>query len=428
MLTPTTALRKISALKKRIWCIQGGQGAGKTFSILIILINHASTVPGRQIYIASAELTKMRDTVIKDYLKIVEAFNLPVINTGMDHGSPKSTFPNGSFIRFLGLDKDDIGKGLRSDVMFVNEANKVNFEKYRELTSRAKRIIIDYNPNSKFWAHTEVIPDKDCDYLVLTFRDNEFLSDEERNTILAYKKKGYALNETGDHILGADGQPIITNQYWANMWRVYGLGEVGQVEGRIYTWQKISYSDYLAIKKQEYFYSDWGKVDPWAIGAVKYHDGNLYVHELNYYSENELERTLLAEQLRAIRAGDDADHEGLVGWMFRKCQIPTSDLVVCDNSKPNKIRSARRAGWERTVAVGAKMDLINRVAALSNLNIYYTDTSKNIEFEQENYAYEKDSRTGQMLEKPIDQNNHHLDGISYAVSKMFELGVIKNIS
>ena len=65
-------------------------------------------------------------------------------------------FSNGSFIKFIGLDKADIGKGLRSDIVYINECNKVNFETYRELTSRAKRIIVDFNPNNKFWFHDEV--------------------------------------------------------------------------------------------------------------------------------------------------------------------------------------------------------------------------------------------------------------------------------
>jgi len=59
-------------------------------------------------------------------------------------------FPNGSFIKFLGLDKEDIGKGLRSDVIFVNEANKISFEAFRELTSRAKNTYLDFNPNKAF--------------------------------------------------------------------------------------------------------------------------------------------------------------------------------------------------------------------------------------------------------------------------------------
>jgi phage terminase large subunit len=65
MIQQTTALRKIATLKKRIWVIQGGQGAGKTFSILIFLIDYASRNSNKEIFIASEELSKMRITVIK---------------------------------------------------------------------------------------------------------------------------------------------------------------------------------------------------------------------------------------------------------------------------------------------------------------------------------------------------------------------------
>jgi len=36
----TTALRKIASMRKRIKGVQGGQGAGKTIAIMILIINH----------------------------------------------------------------------------------------------------------------------------------------------------------------------------------------------------------------------------------------------------------------------------------------------------------------------------------------------------------------------------------------------------
>ena len=121
-------------MRKRIWCIQGGQGAGKTYSILILILNTALKNSNREIYIASAELSKMRTTVIKDFVKVIHSFGMwdEVNFTGRDHGTPLCRFKNGSFVHFLGLDKEDIGKGLRSDIMYINEANKTNFETYRE--------------------------------------------------------------------------------------------------------------------------------------------------------------------------------------------------------------------------------------------------------------------------------------------------------
>lgn len=405
----TTALRKISALRKRIKGVQGGQGAAKSISILMILINHANGNDNKEIFIASDELSKMRITIIKDFLKVMMAFGIFSRDRWTD--GVLYRFPNGSFIRFIGLDKEDIGKGLRSDVMFVNEANKVKFDTYRELTSRANQVYIDFNPNKKFWFHKEVMTRPDCDFIKLTYLDNEFLGNQEKNEILLYKEKGF----------DKDGNVI--NQYWANMWRIYGLGEVGQVEGRIYTWRSIPYEQYLKLDKTEYFGNDWGKVDPWGVVGLKYHDGNLYVDEKNYESENEIERQLSQQQLHTIRGYDE---EGLVAWKFKQFGIPYNATISCDNNRPTKILSLRNAGWEYAVAVGAKMDLINRIGLLSGINIFYTDRSTNIEFEQENYCYDKDSG-GVLLEKPIDQDNHLIDAIAYGVSQMFKDGVIKNI-
>lgn len=414
MIQQTTALRKIAGLRKRIWGIQGGQGAGKTFSILILIINYASANPEKEIYIVSAELSKMRDTVLKDFIKIIALTGLSVSFSGVLHGSPRCDFPNKSFVRFIGLDKEDVGKGLRSDLVYANELNKIPFSHYREITSRAKRVIVDFNPNKRFYFHNEIATRNDCDFLNLTFLDNELLSKEERSEILRYKEKGY--DQSGN----------VINQYWANMWRVYGLGEIGQVEGRIYNWNPIAYSDYLKINKTAYYGVDWGKVDPFAIVEGKYSDGNLYLHEVNYKSENQLEQELSGPQLQAIRGGQTDDSDNLVTWLFTKLSVPKNAVITCDNNRPNKIVSLRRSGWAYAKPVGGKMDLINRISVLSGLNIYYTDSSKNIEMEQENYAYEKD-RNGVLLETPIDQDNHLIDASVYSVQTMFNLGVIKNV-
>ena len=419
---PTTALRKISSLKKKIWGLQGGQGAGKTYSVLLIIINHCLLNSNKEVYIVSAELSKMRDTVIKDCKNIANQLNLNILFTGIINGTPRADFANGSFIRFIGLDKEDVGKGLRSDIVFVNEANKTNFNTYRELTSRAKRIIIDFNPNKKFWFHSEILTRNDCDFIKLTFQDNEFLSKEERSEILRYRQKGY--KDFNPNVYDKSG--AIINQYWANMWHVYGLGELGQVEGRIYNWKSIPYEQYLSIDKKEFFGNDWGKVDPWAIIGLKYHDGTLYVDEKNYKSENEIERELSETQKHQIKSSDNDEHEGLVGWIFSKLRIPKDAYIICDSNRPTKILSLRRSGWDYAVSVGGKTDLINRIGVLSGLNIVYTDRSINIENEQENYCYDKDT-SGNLTEKPIDQDNHTIDAISYGVQKLFQLGIIKNI-
>ena len=404
MIQQTTALRKIANLKKRIWAIQGGQGAGKTFAILILLINHASSQKNKEIFIASHELSKMRITVIKDFLNILRVLDIDVNVTG----GTFARFKSGSFIKFLGLDKADIGKGLRSDIVFINECNKVNFETYRELTSRAKSVILDYNPNVKFWVHEEVIPRKDCSYLNLTFKDNEFLSDEEVKEILSYKEKGY----------NSDGS--VKSEYWANKWKIYGLGEIGGVEGRIYYWNKCTNEEYFSLDVKEYIGVDWGKSDPFAVVGVKYHDGRLFVHEYNYDSENKIQSRISS----TLNSQIQGKQEGIVEYVFNQNKIPKNLNVICDNNYKTKIKALQDIGYDRAIPISKKFKIVERISFMHELEVYYTETSKNIKNEQYESCWAKD-RAGNELEEREDVNNHTLDAIEYVVLFLKINGIIK---
>lgn len=408
MIKQTTALRKISSLRKRIWGIQGGQGAGKTFAILILIINHALRHSNKEIYIASAELSKMRITVIKDFVKIMKL--LGRFNKNCWVAGTLYTFPNGTFIKFIGLDKEDIGKGLRSDIMFVNEANKIKFETYRELTSRAKRVVIDFNPNAKFWFHHEVQKRRDCDSIILTYKDNEYLSHQEVTEIELYKEQGYDLKGN------------VINEYWANKWRIYGLGQVGSVEGRIFNWKSIPYRDFLQIDAPIYYSVDWGTVDPFAIGLEKYYDGAIYTHELNYDSENDWRKRLTTTQIAQFTGSND---DGFVTWLFNRLGVEKNRPIVCDNNRPKKVTSLRNAGWDYAIAPH-KEAIIDGIDLLQNMNVFYTDTSKNIEEEQEVYCWAKD-RFDQQLENPVDYANHHIDRIRYLATYLKNEGVIRKV-
>lgn len=415
MLKPTTALRKIARLIKRIWVIQGGQGAAKTFSILIILINHARNKSGKEIFIASAELSKMRITIIKDFVKIMKAIG--IYNDRRFKGDTLYEFENGSFIKFIGLDKEDIGKGLRSDVVFINEANKVPFETYRELTSRAKRVIIDFNPNGEFWAHTEVLTRDDAELLVLTSEDNEFLSEEERREIQRYKEKAYI----DPNLPKYDIDSNVKSKYWRNKWIIYGLGKIGMSPNRIFLWEEIEDEVYQKIDAKKYVGVDWGTVDPWGIIEAKYYDGALYLHELNYASENELRESMTPEQREKISKSE----EGIVRWMFEeRLKIDKKCNLICDNNRPLKIVELFNAGYDyATAAPKPPGSIIDGIDLLNDIKVFYTKSSTNIRKETENYEREVD-RYGKVLDEPVDANNHLCDPARYIGLWLVLMGVI----
>ena len=417
MIRVTTALRKIASLKKRIWVIQGGQGAGKTFSILILIANYAKGNKNKEIFIASQELSKMRITVIKDFISILK--EIGIYNQDHFTGGTLYRFSSGSFIKFIGLDKEDLGKGLRSDLVFVNEANKVNFETYRELTSRAKRVIIDFNPNNLFWAHDDVIKRDDAEYLILTYPDNEFLSDQEKHEIELNKTRAYF----DPNLEPYDFEANIKSKYWRNKWNVYGLGVVGSNPNRIFEWEEVSNEAYNAIKATKYYGVDWGTVDPWGILEVKYYDGTLYLHEKNYASENQIiERLTPAEKVQ-LQAHD----EGVVMWYFIRLGIEKNAIIVCDDNRPMKIKALRAAGFDYAVsATKGQGSVIDGINLLEKLKVCYTSTSSNIKLEQENYSRKVD-RYGIVLEEPEDVNNHLIDPTRYVATFLRSQGIIKVI-
>jgi phage terminase large subunit len=375
MIQATTSLRKIASLKKKIRVVRGGQGSGKTISILILLINHAFRVNDREILILSAELTKMRLTVIKDFIKVMK-----IMGVYEDHRMIAGTlyrFPNGSFIKFIGLDKDDVGKGLRCHVAYFNEVNKINAETYRQVSSRADKTYVDYNPDATFFIDTDVIPRDDCDFLQLTFMDNELLPQGERDEILNYYNLGYNEDET------------IKNPYWANLWQVYGLGNIGSIQGVVFpNWATVDKIDSRARKV--YTGVDFGfSISKFAALDIYVMDGNYYLDELVY--SNNLTNPDAAKQM--IQSG-----------------YTKSSIAWCDHAEPKSIEELRRSGI-KALPCESKSDI--KTYAIKKLNekkFYISKRSTNLANELRHYVW--DEKSGKPQKSHLD---HLMDALMYAI-------------
>jgi phage terminase large subunit len=369
----TTALRKIASSRKKITVVQGGQGASKTFSILMLLINHASNVEGREILILSAELTKMRLTVIKDFVKLMQMFG--IYQDSRFISGTLYRFPNGSFIKFIGLDKSDVGKGLRSDVAYFNEVNKIDSETYRQVASRAKKVYADFNPDAEFFIHSEVIPREDCDFLKLTFQDNEMLDKGEREEILRYKKLGY--NEQGE----------VINKYWANKWRVYGLGEVGAIDGAVFEhWETIEMPKDARLL---YYGCDFG------FATSKFAVIGIY----NWNGRKVLKQFVYKTNLTNQQGAEEFKIQGYNGG-----------VVYCDSAEPKSIRELQIAGIQ-AVKCDSKQDIKTyAIQSLNEQSFYVDENSTDLIDELRYYVY--DEKTG----KPKKSDKDHLmDAMLYAI-------------
>ena len=407
---PTTALYKIKNLlrnNEKTFVIQGGQGAGKTISILMIIIDYCYRNEKKEVSIISDELAKMKRTVVLDFQKIMRDWNMFNSIGTWNKSESKYYFDNGSFIEFLGLDLHDVGKGMRRDIVYTNEANKVKQESYRQVASRANLSIIDFNPDGYFWG-TDLIDENN--FIQLTFKDNEYLGQREVDSILDYFNKGYY----------ADG--TLRNEYWANVWRVYGLGEVGSVEGRVFThFKQNTFRDFIQLNLPEFYGIDWGKNHAFSVIHYKYdqYTNTLYCHELNGKSENQLLQDLTPEQ-RAIITNDNG---GIIVYTLTRLGVPKNKTIVCDSARPDNIFMLQDFGWNNAIGIDKpKGSVMVGIGLVQDTNIIYTIESKGIDSDFKNYQYAKD-RLGVVDDEVIKLNDDFADNIRYVRRHIRNIGL-----
>ena len=407
---PTTALYKIKNLlrnNEKTFVIQGGQGAGKTISILMIIIDYCYRNEKKEVSIISDELAKMKRTVVLDFQKIMRDWNMFNSIGTWNKSESKYYFDNGSFIEFLGLDLHDVGKGMRRDIVYTNEANKVKQESYRQVASRANLSIIDFNPDGYFWG-TDLIDENN--FIQLTFKDNEYLGQGEADSILDYFNKGYYPNGT------------LRNEYWANVWRVYGLGVVGSVEGRVFThFKQNTFRDFIQLNLPEFYGIDWGKNHAFSVIHYKYdqYTNTLYCHELNGKSENQLLQDLTPEQ-RAIITNDVG---GIIVYTLTRLGVPKNKTIVCDSARPDNIFMLQDFGWNHAIGIDKpKGSVMVGIGLVQDTNIIYTIESKGIDSDFKNYQYAKD-RLGVVDDEVVKLNDDFADNIRYVRRHIRNIGL-----
>lgn len=377
MFQDTTALQKIEELNQRINVIQGGTSAGKTISLLIMLIDLSFEVENKTISVVTDTFPNLRRGALRDFKNIL-------VGTQRDRYFKEQrslhTFENlcsGTIIEFFSTDEAG-GRGARRDYLFVNEANRIDYETFTQLETRTRdKIWIDFNPVNRFWAHAELLDKRnDVSFLKLNYLDNEGLEESIIKTIEARR---------------GDGQN--------NWWRVYGLGEIGSLEGNVYSgWLPVDkIPDNFVLKR---YGVDFGfSNDPTAIVAVyENEDGDLCLQTLVY--ERELRIPHLVE----------------------KCKTLPESLFVCDNARPEIIaelqaNGVRAIGCNKTP--GEKMNgKLYNIELVKRRKVFYVSSDKNLEQEYLTYAWRKKKSTGEALDEPEDGNDHAMDAIAYAVRDM----------
>lgn len=385
----TTSIKKLRRLKKRIRVIPGGSSAGKTFGILPILIDEAIKNPMTEISVVSESIPHLRKGALKDFLKIMKATGR-YIDKQFNRTLLTYTFANGSYIEFFSVDDEGRVRGPRRNILYINEATNIKFETYRQLSLRTSgNIWIDFNPSNEFWAHTELSErdNNDVEWLTLTYKDNEALPESIIGELEKAKYKAFYNPDLENPFVESN----IKNSYWANQWKVYGLGQLGALEGVIFNnWSIVNTlppnSKLLGVG------IDFGYTnDPTAIPALYKYNNEYYIDEIEY--KKGMSNAAIAKVLESN--------------FFTK-----EDKIIADSAEPKSIAEINSYGFYVKPAKKGSDSIMFGIEVLQQHHFKITSRSLNIIDELRKYRWDED-KNGKKLNKPIDDYNHAMDALRY---------------
>ena len=279
------------------------------------------------------------------------------------------TFETGSKLEFLAVDTYGKAHGPRRDVLFLNECNNLSYAIVDQLIIRTRSIIwMDWNPTSEFWFYTDMQPfRKDIDFITLTYKDNEALDEITVNEIESHRD----------------------NKNW---WLVYGLGQLGVVEGRVFNnWpiiDEIPPEARLERRGLDYGYSN----DPTALVNIYKWNDSWIVDEVIY------QKGLSNKQIADVILNQTDPHT----------------LVIPDSAEPKSNDELVSYGVAVLPANKGQGSVLQGIQFLNRQRIFVTKRSINIIKENRNYMWKTD-KDGKILNVPMDIWNHAMDAIRYGM-------------
>lgn len=188
-------------------------------------------------------------------------------------------------------------------------------------------------------------------------------------------------------------------------------GWLEAVEGRVFNnWKQMNYNEFLSLKLKSIYALDWGKNHKFGIVELKFdkYNNNLYCHEKNYFSENEIIAKMSSEEIVKMN-----QHGGVIPYTVEKLGIPKNSMLICDSAVPDNIYLLRNHGWEYAIGIDKPAgSVMAGISLLHATNVFYTDISKNIDFEFRNYSYAND-RLGVVDDEVIKIYDDLIDPIRY---------------
>ena len=348
---------------------QGSARSSKTYSNVQWLINRCINHPGTTVSIVRKTLSALKRSVYRDFEQIMHEWDL-WDDRQMNKSDYVYRFPNGSWIEFFSCDNEQKMRGPKRQILFVNEANDLNYIEWQQLQMRTTQFsILDYNPSfsEEHWIN-QVNEEKKTFHFISTYKDNPFLEQKIIDEIESLQHKNKSL------------------------WQIYGLGQRAIVEGLVFPEFKIV--DYIPreAERRRYIGIDFGYSNDFtAIVEVSFFEGRMYLKELCY--KTHMLTSDIINELKKIR------------W---------EPEIISESADPRLVDEIYNAGLDihSVHKFGGSIDA--GLTKMKEYEICVTKDSENLIKELKNYTYRQD-KEGKWLNVPIDAYNHCIDATRYVV-------------
>jgi PBSX family phage terminase large subunit len=392
--------KKSQAQQKQIFVLEGGSGSAKTWDIIQFLIIYCDNYYGwnKDILIGRATYADVRDTVLKDFIKVLKLRGIYSKKNHQESHPQKYTL-YGNMISFDGL--NGIGShGERHDIVWINEVMETDWEDVKQLNQRCNEVLLcDYNPvYTDHWLYDRIIPRPDCRFFKSTQLNNPFLPEGQRMEILAYEPT----HPADRHLPKEKRRPHPTNI--ANgtaddySWEVYGLGNRANMRGLVFPY--VTYIKEFPMLAYTYGMDFGFTADPTAIVKSAEDDSNIYIELLSY----EPIETPQEIHMYAIKRGMNVS-------------IPTtadsSDKFVSQHKGAIEMVSGlRKLGWKiQKVSKTQSVMFWLQSMKKKKIHVVENDLVHYARKEFQNYHYREIN--GITINQPIDEYNHCIDAARY---------------
>ena len=388
---------------KQGFLLQGSGGSGKTFDTLLFILTYCANNAGKgkDILITRETYSACKQTVLKDFIKILKEYDL-YDNSNHLESHPQKYIFEGNTISFAGRD-DSAAHGQRNDLIYFNELMlDENNKAFIQLNSRCRELFIaDYNPiYTEHWIYDKVKHREDVMFFKSTFLTNKFLPEGERQEKLSFEPT----HPEDRHLPMSKRRPHPINikagtadEY---LWRVYGEGEAASAEGIIFrniSWIETFPEETAFIQGIDFGFAS----DPCVIVKVAEDDKNIWIECLAY------ETMETPDDINDFAEGVDINKRN-------QTVADSSDRFVSENKGViEMVKGLKQLGWriDKVKKTKSVMYWINSMKK-KKIHIVKNQYLKEVRKEAENYRMK--TINGMPVNQPIDKFNHFWDAARYA--------------